>query len=133
MELRDRVKNYMTHNGLSQSEMAQMANTSQPTISQFLNGIHDIRKETRINLESIVYPKKLVYTLSIERDGVVKYCYSYSPEISPETIYWDSAENDRMSLPFGFRSHKQAEWLFWQWKNRSGQEGWHFNIKEVAI
>ena len=63
----------------------------------------------------------------------MKYCHSYSPVASPETIYWADERDERMSIPYGFRSFAQAEWFFWQWKNRTGAEGWRYIITEEAV
>lgn len=72
------------------------------------------------------------FILSIHRDGVTKYCCSYTAEAQPETIYWISPDDDRMACPFAFWSYKQAEWMFHQWRTRTGQDGWRFEIEEVA-
>lgn len=76
--------------------------------------------------------KNSKYVLSIHRDGVTKYCCSYTADAQPDTIYWISPDDDRMACPFGFRSYKQAEWMYWQWANRVGQSGWHFEVEEIV-
>lgn len=89
--------------------------------------------DSYINKNTYVTPiKRSVFHLSIERDGVIKYCHSYTPNITTvDTLYFLDADDDKMSVPYGFRSFKQAEWAFWNWSKLTGQDGWYFHIEEV--
>lgn len=84
-----------------------------------------VRSEVRSAVQS-----SLKYILSIHKDGATKYCCSYSPEITVDTIYWSSPTDDRMACPYGFRSYKQATWAFHAWKERVGAVGWRYEITE---
>lgn len=128
------LKKYMEEFNLSQSELARRSGVSQPTISTYLSGVSELNEESIEKLEKTMGSYgKLVYLLTIHKDGMVKYCHSYSRDIAPETIYWLSPDDERMSIPYGFRSFKQAEWFFWQWKKLTGNTGWRFEVLERSV
>ena len=128
------LKKYMDEFSLSQSELARRSGVSQPTISTYLSGVSELNEENIEKIEKVMGSYgELVYLLTIQKDGMVKYCHSYSRDIAPETIYWMSPDDERMSIPYGFRSFKQAEWMFWQWKKLTGNTGWRFEVLERSI
>lgn len=128
------LQNYMEEFNLSQSELARRSGVSQPTISSYLSGLTELKEENIEKLERVMGSYgKLVYLLTIRKDGIVKYCHSYSKDIAPETIYWLSPGDERMSVPYGFRSYKQAEWLYHQWKNLTGNKDWRFDVLERSL
>lgn len=129
-KLKEEVLEYCDAHNLTMCAFAEKAKVSQGTISKLGKGGVSSRTVALIRMAMSEYkPKK--YILRIEKDGVVKYCHSYSPEITPQTMYWASADDDRMSIPYPFGSYKFAEYMFWQFKNGTGQKGWYFTITEV--
>ena len=131
---RQSLKRYMEEFSLSQNELSRRSGVSQPTISNFLSGVSELNADNTEKIEKVMGNYgKLVYLLTIHKDGMVKYCHSYSKDISPETIYWMSPDDERMSIPYGFRSFKQAEWMFWQWKKLTGKTGWRFEVLERSV
>ena len=131
---RQSLKRYMEEFSLSQNELSRRSGVSQPTISNFLSGVSELNAENTEKLEKVMGNYgKLVYLLTIHKDGMVKYCHSYSKDIAPETIYWMSPDDERMSIPYGFRSFKQAEFFFWQWKKLTGNTGWRFEVLERSV
>lgn len=78
--------------------------------------------------------KRSVYILSIESDGIIKYAHSYSGNMTVDTIYFADADDDKMSVPYGFRSYKQAEAIYWDWaKRRDDGKKWYFHIEEIEL
>lgn len=131
---RQSLKKYMEEFSLSQNELSRRSGVSQPTISNFLSGVSELNENNTEKIEKVMGNYgELVYLLTIHKDGIVKYCHSYSKDISPETIYWMSPDDERMSIPYGFRSFKQAEWMFWQWKKLTGKTGWRFEVLERSV
>ena len=131
---RQSLKKYMEEFSLSQNELSRRSGVSQPTISNFLSGVSELNENNTEKIEKVMGNYgKLVYLLTIHKDGIVKYCHSYSKDIAPETIYWMSPDDERMSIPYGFRSFKQAEWMFWQWKKLTGKTGWRFEVLERSV
>lgn len=131
---RQSLKRYMEEFSLSQNELSRRSGVSQPTISNFLSGVSELNAENTEKIEKVMGNYgKLVYLLTIHKDGMVKYCHSYSKDIAPETIYWMSPDDERMSIPYGFRSFKQAEFFFWQWKKLTGNTGWRFEVLERSV
>ena len=131
---RQSLKRYMEEFNLSQNELSRRSGVSQPTISNFLSGVSELNADNTEKIEKIMGNYgKLVYLLTIHKDGMVKYCHSYSKDIAPETIYWMSPDDERMSIPYGFRSFKQAEFFFWQWKKLTGITGWRFEVLERSV
>lgn len=131
---RQTLRRYMEEFSLSQNELSRRSGVSQPTISNFLSGVSELNEDNTEKLEKVMGSYgKLVYLLTIQKDGQVKYCHSYSKDIAPETIYWMGADDERMSIPYGFRSFKQAEWMFWQWKKLTGKTGWRFEVLERSV
>lgn len=129
-KLKEEVIAYCDAHNLTMCAFAEKAKVSPTTVSRLDKDGVSSRTVALIRMAMTEYkPKKFI--LSIKKDGVVKYCHSYSTEITPQTMYWASADDDRMSIPYMFPSFKFAEWMFWQWKNFTGQKGWYFDIKEV--
>ncbi len=150
----DAIKSFMRNNNMTTTDMADAADVGDMVIRSIVMNDTDrvsadsIKRVLRVmgTSESDVTVKKprvqtenthpvqsgLKYILSIHRDGVTKYCCSYQSEITADTIYWASADDDRMACPYGFRSHQQALWAYHAWKNRTGQDGWRYEIGGVA-
>lgn len=129
-KLKEDVLKYCEANNMTMGAFATKAKVAESTISKLDKGGVSSRTVALVKQAMSNYrPKK--YIMSIERDGVVKYCHSYSQEIALQTMYWQSADDDKMSVPYVFSSFKFAEALFWNWKNLTGNKGWHFNIREV--
>lgn len=154
--LSDELRKFMRENNMTTTDMADAADVGDMAIRSILmndtervsaDTIKRVMRVMGVSDDEVTMSKprqqvyqnyrntvqsSLKYVLSVHRDGVTKYCCSYAPEITADTIYWSSADDDRMSCPYGFRSHKQAEWAFWTWKERTGQTGWRFEIGEVS-
>ena len=58
-EIGDRIKTIRKHKGLSQQELADLAGTKQPTISDLEKGLH---------LPSLEFLRRVAYCLSLDLD-----------------------------------------------------------------
>lgn len=90
-KLKEDVLKYCEANNMTMGAFATKAKVAESTISKLDKGGVSSRTVALVKQAMSNYrPKK--YIMSIERDGVVKYCHSYSQEIALQIIE-ESIEN----------------------------------------